>query len=336
MVSPATTDFPITFHLFGDVAAGYQDAPRSLGFALGQLDFFAQAKLTDSFRALVEVVAEFGSDGTTVIDLERVQLTYQFGDWLSVTLGRTHAPFGYYNTTFHHGAWLETQIGRPRPVAFEDAGGILPVHQTGIEAFGRINWSELSLGYHLGVGNGRGVINDDVLAFGDRDLFKSLHALLYLKADRPGLRLGGDVYYDRAPAADSAVYPLRDRVIEEWIIGAHLVWQYADFELLGEYYHVRHTPVGDAAPSVTHAYMAIASYQWRMLRPYVVLEGVHFDTNVPDVFFAPEGETLESQLSGRVGLKVWFADMLCLKAEYAHSFLAPRSNTVRLQVAFGL
>jgi hypothetical protein len=47
-----------------------------------------------------------------------------------------HTPLGYWNQYYHHGAWFQATATRPEMYLFEDDGGILPVHEIGIEASG--------------------------------------------------------------------------------------------------------------------------------------------------------------------------------------------------------
>jgi hypothetical protein len=75
-----------------------------------------------------------------------MQLGYEFSDDTTLWAGRFHTPYGYWNTAFHHGAQIQTSINRPRFIAFEDQGGILPAHSVGAwlnskphTALGRMN-----------------------------------------------------------------------------------------------------------------------------------------------------------------------------------------------------
>ena len=48
----------------------------------------------------------------------------RLSDELTLWGGRFHTPYGYWNTAFHHGAQIQTSIGRPRFLEFEDEGAI--------------------------------------------------------------------------------------------------------------------------------------------------------------------------------------------------------------------
>src|SRR6185437_4730215 len=65
-----------------------------------------------------------------------------------------HTPIGYWNTAFHHGAWLETSIDRPGSVKV--GGTYTPIHFVGFLVEGNIPSGGAGLAYSVGVGNGRG------------------------------------------------------------------------------------------------------------------------------------------------------------------------------------
>lgn len=123
-------------------------------FALGGLDLYVSQPIDDRTDVFVELVVEAGDTGDFVLDLERLQLGYLVNDALKVRAGRFHNILGYWNTAFHHGAQLQTSIGRPAFLEFEDEGGILPSHLIGLWASGRYVTAPLSLTYGVMAGNG--------------------------------------------------------------------------------------------------------------------------------------------------------------------------------------
>lgn len=77
-------------------------------------------------------------------EMERLQLGWRPTAEATVWLGRFHNPLGYWNTEYHHGDFLQTSISRPGIVSFEDNGGPLPLHVSGLLAEG--TWPVGSLG----------------------------------------------------------------------------------------------------------------------------------------------------------------------------------------------
>ena len=77
-------------------------------------------------RVLTEVAL-----GNGYGDVERLQAGWRMSPQTSLWFGRFHNPIGYWNTEFHHGRYLETTVGRPRIMEFEDGAGALPIHLFG-------------------------------------------------------------------------------------------------------------------------------------------------------------------------------------------------------------
>ena len=75
-----------------------------------------------------------GINNSIGVDVERVQVSWLFGDWLRVTAGRKHMAWGYYNDTYHHGNIFELTTSRPYSVDFEDSLGIVMSHLIGFSA----------------------------------------------------------------------------------------------------------------------------------------------------------------------------------------------------------
>ncbi|HIF63482.1 MAG TPA: hypothetical protein EYG16_08205 [Deltaproteobacteria bacterium] len=87
-------------------------------------------------------------------ELERLMVGKQLTPGTSVWGGRFLAPLGYWNTAFHHGTWLQTSISRPGIIEFEDKGGALPMHITGVLAQGDLPVHGASLSWEAGAGLG--------------------------------------------------------------------------------------------------------------------------------------------------------------------------------------
>src|SRR5207253_1865158 len=62
---------------------------------------------------------------------------------------------GYWNNAYHHGEALQPTIGRPGLFEFEDGGGMLPIHATGLEVSGR-DLTRAHVGYDVLVANNTG------------------------------------------------------------------------------------------------------------------------------------------------------------------------------------
>src|SRR5215469_13747339 len=148
-------DRGMAMHGFADVGAGTHNAqfPKYQGADIAELDFFLTPQLGARTRALFELNFEVGADGEVGVDLERAQIGYQFSDSATIWLGRFHTPYGFYNTAFHHGQWIAISLRRPRFIEFEDHGGIMPAHTTGLWLTGSERLGDAKVTYDAYIGN---------------------------------------------------------------------------------------------------------------------------------------------------------------------------------------
>ena len=152
----------LDLHAFADISFHYaihdDDDPNENNgaFAVGPLDFYVAESLGPRLDALAEFAFEDGG-----VDVERLQIGYLFSDLAKLNAGRYHTSLGYWNTAYHHGAFLYTTVNRPFFLDWEDDGGILPLHTVGVVLSGRQfpefgEWS-----YHLMFGNGSSIIDEN-------------------------------------------------------------------------------------------------------------------------------------------------------------------------------
>lgn len=110
-------------------------------------NIFATADIND-FRFLGEFLLT-----TEEQEFERFQLGWAHKGQ-TYWLGLFHNPLGYWNISYHHGAFLQTSITRPSVIEFEDRGGIMPIHQAGLLAEGTLDFSQQEWGYSLALATG--------------------------------------------------------------------------------------------------------------------------------------------------------------------------------------
>src|SRR5437868_4333572 len=133
-------------------------------------------------------------------------LQYKHNDYLDFSIGRYHSSIGYYNTTFHQGAWFQTAIDRPFMYAFDDAGGFLPLQEVGATISGQIPSANLRLNYVVEMGNGRAHLlgSDPAQNFKDTNNGKSINFALYGRPRSiPGLQTGFSIYLDYLTFSDN-------------------------------------------------------------------------------------------------------------------------------------
>jgi hypothetical protein len=238
---------------------------NTTSFSLGQLDLFVTSDLSDKFKFLSEIVFEAGLDNSFGVDVERYLLQYSPNDYFNVSVGRYHTAIGYYNTAYHHSTWLQTATGRPFLFAFEDSGGILPIHNVGISVTGLIPSGGLGLHYVAEVGNGRASSSSTVEAVQNRvdeNNGKSFNLALYARPSAVrGLQAGFSFYHDN-------LTPIGLPNISENILAAHAVFIRPSFEWLNETMLIRHGLNGTSRVFDTPGFYTQLSKRFGSYRPY--------------------------------------------------------------------
>jgi hypothetical protein len=295
-------------------------------FALGQFNLFITSKMTQRFSMLSEVIVEAGSDNAMGIDLERLLVQYSANDHLNLSLGRYHSAIGYYNTAYHHSTWLQTTVDRPFLFAFEDDGGILPIHNVGLTANGTIPSGALGLHYVAEVGNGRASrspLDEAVQNNQDENNRKSYNLAVFSRPPSiPGLQTGFSFYRDK-------LYPAGVPGIQQSIFAGHVVYSKPAFEFLNEVVVLRHAMANGAILHIPGFYSQI-SRAWGRTRPYFRYEYM----NVPsrDPLFGDVG-----LLHGPIaGLRYDIGDFSAFKVEYFRNMRRDLSPIygLRTQVSF--
>jgi hypothetical protein len=299
---------------FGDVqyaADNRKGATNS--FAIGEFNLFITSKLSERVSILGEAVVAasqslgprpFNVSNEQTIDLERLQLQYSASDYLNLTFGRYHSAIGFYNTAYHHSTWLQTAVNRPTVFAFEDDGGILPIHSVGVSASGHIPSGQLGLRYVAEISNGLASrsLDEPVQNVRDENNGKAVNfAIVARPGWVQGFQAGFSVYRDH-------LTPVSLPKIGETILAAHAVWQTPKWELLNEAILIRHAQTDRVVR--TTAFYTQASRQFGKLRPYFRYQYL----NVPasDPVFSDAGLLYGPSL----GIRYDFSEFAAFKVQY--------------------
>ena len=295
---------------FGDVDFSATDQKGSIsGFNLGQLVLHLASPLSEKVSYFGEV--SFTAQPSTYrVDVEHSIIRYDYNDYFKLSFGKYHTPIGYWNATFHHGAWLQTTIARPEIV--ETGRSCTPTHFVGVEAEGNIPSGGLGLGYNVGLGNGRSSF-----------LSKSETAEL---PDQQLRCLGGWAYAQPAGSADPArprrsladePHPQPGQNFGEWISGAYVAWTKEKPEFLAEYENVHHRNELTANTWDSQAFYVQVAYRlpWQQSKwkPYYRYEYIHKPESDPTLV-----DVLD--LSGSTfGVRYDITNYAAFKGEYRYS-----------------
>lgn len=254
---------------------------KNSSFRLGQLDLFVVSQLSERVSFLGETVIEF--DRTFVADVERLILSYALAPSVRLSAGRHHTPIGYWSTAYHHGELIQPTIDRPLLFRFEDEGGILPIHTTGISISGR-DLTPFHLGYDVMIGNGIGST-----PVADNNDAKS-YTLAMNSQVTSAVEVGGSLYFDRISAGTPNLLgqPLAQDVRQR-LLGAFAVYQGSSLGLLGEYQHSVNTLPSGSAPAADAFYL-YGGYRVGKLVPYARYDEIRYSGIDP--YFAAQNDAL--------------------------------------------
>jgi Phosphate-selective porin O and P len=310
---------------FGDVDFSATDQKGTTsGFNLGQLDLHLASALSRKVSYFAEITFNAHPTDYTV-EVERNIIRYDYNDYFKLSFGRYHTPIGYWNTAFHHGAWLQTTISRPEMIQF--GGTFIPVHFVGLLAEGNIPSGGAGLSYSVGLGNGRGSIISRPGDAGDNNDNRAWVANIY---SRPrslyGLQVGASAYRDKITLAG--------RDFREWISGAHIVWTKESPEFLAEFVNVNHRAVLTDLSTNSQAFYVQTGYRlpWfeHTVKPYYRFEYTH--TPLSEQVF-----TNQDLVGSTVGVRYDISTFAAFKAEYRNTkrqIALPRVNGAFFQTDF--
>jgi len=312
---------------FGDMTFHGSDARDThTAFSLGQLNLFVTSDISEKFRLLSEIVFEADQNNSFGVDIERLLLQYSHNDYFNFAVGRYHTDIGFYNTAYHHSAWLQTAVGRPFLFQFEDSGGILPIHNVGASVYGAIPSGRLGLHYVAEVGNGRASHSpfaEAVQNVVDENNGKSINVALYARPNAvQGLQVGFSAYHD-------GLHPAGAASIGEGIFAAHAVLQRPNFEWLNEAMVIRHAVEGGRVFDTPGFYSQI-SKAFGPYRPYFRYQYVNASDQEPVFPF------VGLQHGPSVGMRYDATEAVALKLQYDRSNYRQQSsvNGLELQFAF--
>ena len=324
---------------FGDINyRGTDKQGQTNTFALGQLNLFVTSDISEKFKFLSEIVFESGPDNFYnvpggdrnhfSVDVERYLLQYSYNDYFNLAVGRYHTAIGFYNTAYHHSTWFQTTTGRPLLFEFEDRGGILPIHNVGVSASGRIPSGPLGLHYVAEIGNGRQsrspFTEEPVQNEVDENNYKAVNLALFARPEAiRGLQIGFSGYHDR-------LMPFGQPRVDETILAAHAVYMAPKFEWLNEIVLVRHAPDGTSKVFNTPGWYTQIAKRFGSYQPYFRYQYINASDREP--IFPAVGRTEGPSF----GLRYDASESVALKAQYDYDIARHFSpnNTLTLQLGF--
>jgi hypothetical protein len=341
-VAAESESFP-SLHIrgFADVDFVSNDQPSSRnnsGFTLGQFVLHFASRLSNKISYFGEVSLT-AQPNIYNVDLERSFIRYDVNDAAKISFGKYHTPINYWNTAFHHGAWLQTTIARPNMIRF--GGTFLPVHFVGAQSEGTIPSGGLNIGYNVGIGNGRELAPITLSRAGDNGDINNNRSWLINVYSRPSrfskLQVGASLYNDKITELAAIAPGPQGLNFREWIATGHLIWAGESPEFLAEFANVHHRSIltGDTFDSQgAYAQVAYRLPFWsRRWKPYFRYD--YIDVSRSEPVFA---NNVEDVRGSTAGVRYDISEFAAFKAEYRNGLAAPgtkgRVNGLAVQTAF--
>ena len=308
----------VPLHGFADANAGWSgvgDPRRLRGFGVGSLDLYLTPQFGSRVKSLMEIVFEYGPDGSGEFEAERAQVGYTFNDGLTLWAGRFHTPIGLWNTLYHHGANLQTAIYRPRFIEFEDRDGLLPTHSVGLWANGKasLDWGKIN--YDVYLSNGPTVRRRllDFNGFSDDNSGKLLGLNLGMQphGGLRGLTVGVHTFgstVDTRSAANTLLSRNRMRMA-----GGYFGYDAMGWETLGEYYRFANRELATDTSHTSNAWFTQVGYNLGAWLPYARFEKASLDP--ADKLFATQ-KIGRSYTRTSVGARYELDSKSALKVEF--------------------
>ena len=178
-------------------------------------------------------------------ELERFKFGWQSGEETLGWIGRFHTPSRIWNTIYHHGQYMQTSISRPLIEQFEDDGGVLPTHITGLmlETSNKLKGAAgLEIALSFGAAPYIGEHELKPFDFLDTDYDRGPGAdlrLAYLP-DQLGENQAGLVmsWADLKINGNQTAEQIGLQRVEQYTIGPYIVWHWQELRILSSLLYV--------------------------------------------------------------------------------------------------
>jgi len=324
-------DTEVSLQLFGDYGFEFRnpesDDMEETSFMFGSMGLLLTGRIGEHVRVLSETLIE-GEGDVVSVDEERLWSAYDWSDALYAKLGLEHLPTARWNRMYHHGKWLALTIDRPYLARFEDDGGILAMHESGLEIGGQCSNGGGLLEYIAVVSNGRGPVPSDRQRGADDNHAKAIDLALALSpACLRGLTFGASGRYDVFP--EDPNNPARANGEREFTTGGFVHFDVGPVDSLGEIVFLQHQD--RTSGRVFHHHSAYWQAGWKCgdFTPYVRADTKVMERGDP-YYFADDLDLDAWTLL--VGLRYEVATTAALKVEAGYSRLQERQTSGAIDV----
>jgi hypothetical protein len=237
-------------------------------------------------------------------DMERLQVGWLAHPTTTLWIGRFHNPLGFWNSAHHHGAFMQTTISRPGIIAFEDDGGVLPTHVSGLLAEGTLDREGGDVNYAFGIGKGpelaSGLEPVNILELRNGGKLAVSARLSYRPPDESVGEFGGFAGYTRIPVAGAAF----DEA-DQTVAGIFYNVETERFRLIGEMFRVNNRLKGMSMADDADFTAGYVQSEYQVHTGWTIygrLEGTGGTKNNPYLDLIPDFLKARAMAGSRVGV----------------------------------
>lgn len=308
-------------------ADSLRDKANNRGFQVGQFDLFITSQINDRTSFLGETVFEWDPEKKQwSLDVERVIIKYAVKDYLNISGGKFHTPFGYWNNAYHHGALIQPTINRPVIVRFEDNGGYLPIHQVGAQLSGS-GIGTRNFGYSFFLSNGQaqgnngGSFSNGVDAISGSVSLEPVEDFQFIASGYTSRVPQNSVTYQGKVLDHESRYTLLNAAVTYFRPSAPV-------ELAAEYFSITNAMSESHTTNAMYTYLGL-----RLVKnfvPYILYNKVNFEKG-EQYFLKNDVEEIT------VGARYNLATKVVVKLEYtsSQSEAQGKSSLIQTQIAIG-
>ncbi len=282
---------------------GLPGTPNS--FTLGDFDLFTNTRISDHWSVLGEVLVTSDLGNEFSAEIDRLLLTYKANDRFKISFGKFNTAFGYYSNAFERAHYFQTAVSRPIMYGDEDDGGIMPVHNIGVTATGKVPSGALGLHWVAEVANGVAyAAPEPIQNFVDENNSKAVNVAMYARPDFwSGFQAGFSLYRD-------TLHPMDGPTVGQTIYTGHIVYVGGKLEWLNEASLLRHAVESSDQVSRTLTSYTQLSWAFGRFRPYF-----RYDyQNIPQT--DPVFGALGRENGPTIGVARHISTFLVLKLQY--------------------
>jgi hypothetical protein len=262
-------------------------------------------------------------------EVARLHAGWRFENQSTLAAGKFHNQQGYWNTQFHHGAYLQTTIARPG--IMEDSSP-LPLHYVGAQFDGNFGeWGDGLLNYSLGIGDGavmQGTELNDPDIVGPNplgDLSVGLR-LSYTLDETSPTQVGAFFARNNIPVKDNADWTS----VTQNIAGLFANWESEPFRIIAESYFFYDKLEGSGATASGSFWYTYVQGEYGFMPRYTAYMRLEETGGTPDPYLELFPEfALDTRL---IGLRFDVARNQAVKLEASHiKQLDDSFNQVQIQ-----